>query len=451
MMSQLRRAQAELFRLMDRQIVSELSALETGAALNKYAEYAAVEGSCRDVAPSPELSALLLQLAQPSGKEVSDDLHRRADAARNTAAVANDKPAIYDASRLWNQVLWSAPWWNEPFIRTAELLDKLGRPQEAADLGRRALELPAATPVVAAVPANTADSAPAVSATAQSLSDCIGRLAPTDKGSDSERRQRHQCAQIAGRLTEKPDIPEDARRHFARGEAALELGQSQQEFDDSASEFESALHVAPWWPEAHRNLAKAYEKSAKYQLAISAYNGYLAAAPAAADQSDIRSRIYKLEYAADRDQKQTIQRQMQDREATLRLQGLVGTWVNTKSGNPYRAIIQDNLFVASRTPPSDRTNKFQGDYVIKGVVKGNTIEGTFTDPPIYNTGNGCTTPVSEMPLTGTISADARTMTLTYKSNNYQSHGIRGNLFNLPKCTSVQKVSEQTIIMILQKQ
>ena len=52
---------------------------------------------------------------------------------------------------------------------------------------------------------------------------------------------------VGGRIyQEKPPIPDTSQRHFARGEAALELGQTPTEFLDAAIEYENALRIAPW-------------------------------------------------------------------------------------------------------------------------------------------------------------------------------------------------------------
>lgn len=450
-MAQFRQSQFDLFRKMDRDLANSIAGAEPSQALAKYTQYARLEGACRDVPPSAPLVGAMLQFARQNGNSVSEAANAKAEDARKLEKSARNGSEIEAAARTWNETLWQAPWWSEPYMRNSALLDKLGRPAEAAEVGKMALLIPAAAS--AAAPVTVSKANPAADnepASEQSLAKCTSALDATEKGSDAERDTRLRCARIAGRLTSKPEIPETARRHSARGEAALELGQSPAEFMDAAMEFEGALRLAPGWAEAHCNLGSAYEKASKLQDAIFAYQGCLAAAPNAPNVADTQKRIYKLEYAADREQKQAISAQMQQRESAIRLQSMVGAWFNKDSGNLYSAIIKDGLFIATRTPPSDRYTKYQGNYVLKGAIKGDTIEGTWTDPPVYTPKDGCTTPVSEMPMSGTISRDGKTMTVKYMSANYQTHGVPPNLFNVGKCTLIQKVGDQTVMMILQK-
>jgi tetratricopeptide (TPR) repeat protein len=450
MMAQYSQTEQNFLDKMDRDFSNSVSDLDPKDALTKFAQFARNEGSCRDVPPSQKLIETMVQFARQNNLPVPDDARAKADTARRMESRADDPATRAAAFRLWNSVLWMAPWWSEPYVSTSSLLDKLGRPQEAAVVSKLALMVPIA-PAGATLKPATAALADAEPPSQESLLKCVGALEATEKGSEAERRTLNRCAAIAGKLDTIPAIPEEARRHFARGEAALELAQSPSDFQDAATEFEAALRQAPWWAEAHCDLGQVFEKAAKYQNAMLAYQGCLAASPNAPNVQDTQKKIYKMEFAADREQKQAINAQVQQRDSALRLQSLAGVWINKDSGNPYSAIIQDGLFIARRTPPSDRTNKFQGDYVIKGAVNGDKIEGTFTEPPIYNTYNGCTTPVSEMGLSGTISPDGKTMTIKYQSATYEPHGIRGNLFNPPKCTQVIKIGEQTVMMVLQKQ
>lgn len=450
MMAQYSQAEQNFFDKMDRDFANSVSDLDPKETLTKFTQFARIEGGCRDVPPSQKFVETMVQFARQNNVTVPDDARAKADTARRMESRADDVATRTAAFRLWNSVLWMAPWWSDPYVSTSSLLDKLARPQEAAAVSKLALMVPIAPAGVTPKPA-TAALADTEPPSKESLLKCVGALEATEKGTEAERRTRNRCATIAGKLDTKPAIPEEARRHFARGEAALELAQSPSDFQDAATEFEAALRQAPWWAEAHCDLGQVFEKAAKYQYAMLAYQGCLSASPNAPNAQDTQKKIYKMEFAADREQKQAINAQMQQRESALRLQSLPGAWANKDNGELYSAVVRDGLFIASRTPAHVRGQQYQGDFVLKGTVNGDKIEGTFTTPPLYTSDKGCTTPVSEMPMSGALSPDGKTMTVKYQVTNFETHGIRGTLLTEPKCTSVTNVGTQTVMMILQKQ
>lgn len=102
-------------------------------------------------------------------------------------------------------------------------------------------------------------------------------------------------AGIAGAQT----IPEEARRHLARGEAAMEMARSPDAYLPAITEFQNAVRLAPHWPAAHYNLGLVYEKTARLPEAIACFKEYLCLSPNASDAAQIRDRIYKLEYRAE--------------------------------------------------------------------------------------------------------------------------------------------------------
>jgi tetratricopeptide (TPR) repeat protein len=121
----------------------------------------------------------------------------------------------------------------------------------------------------------------------------------------------------------------------------MEMGKSHTEFADAASEFERAIRLAPWWAEAYRGLAMAREKAANYQQAIDTYQFYLLAAPSATDAKEVQSKIYKLEFAAEREQKQAIEQSMSQRQQAARTLGLQGIWHEKGNGMVWQAAMQD--------------------------------------------------------------------------------------------------------------
>ncbi|MEZ4601141.1 MAG: tetratricopeptide repeat protein [Syntrophotaleaceae bacterium] len=95
-------------------------------------------------------------------------------------------------------------------------------------------------------------------------------------------------------------VNEQARRHFDRGTAAVEIAESQSDFAAAAREFEEAVRLAPEWPEAYYNLGLVREKLEDLEGAISSLNRYLELAPGAADAAAVRSQLNKIEYKRDK-------------------------------------------------------------------------------------------------------------------------------------------------------
>lgn len=95
-------------------------------------------------------------------------------------------------------------------------------------------------------------------------------------------------------------IPEDARRHMARGQTAVEMAKSTADYEDASREFEQAKKLAPAWPDVYYNLGLILEKTGNYDEAILNLRTYLQLAPASTDAARIQETIYKLEYKRER-------------------------------------------------------------------------------------------------------------------------------------------------------
>jgi hypothetical protein len=91
-------------------------------------------------------------------------------------------------------------------------------------------------------------------------------------------------------------IPEEARRHMTRGQAAVELAKSPDEYDSAIAEFQKAIELAPDWPNPYYNLGLVQEMSGKYKEAVASLKQYLDLAPDAPDKAEVQELIYKLEY-----------------------------------------------------------------------------------------------------------------------------------------------------------
>ena len=115
-----------------------------------------------------------------------------------------------------------------------------------------------ALPSMAAAQFTNADFQQAVAAYQQSPSDAT----------------REKVIRMAAAMDQLPPIPEEARRHFVRGQAIFKSAQSANDFTMAAQEFGEAVHLAPWWPEARYNWALAFEAAGDYAAAIDNMEAY---------------------------------------------------------------------------------------------------------------------------------------------------------------------------------
>lgn len=94
-------------------------------------------------------------------------------------------------------------------------------------------------------------------------------------------------------------VSEEAKRHFDRGMAAVEMAKSFENYISAIKEFEQAAQLAPDWPDAYYNLGVVQEKAEKYRDALASLRRYLQLAPAANDADAVKTLINKLEYKAE--------------------------------------------------------------------------------------------------------------------------------------------------------
>ena len=106
---------------------------------------------------------------------------------------------------------------------------------------------------------------------------------------------REKIIKLALTLEPRPAVPEEARRHFVRGNTALKNAKDASDYDRAIARYNEALLLAPWWPEPYFNLAKALELRERYDDAIAALKLYVLAAPQGEDARAAQDMIYVLE------------------------------------------------------------------------------------------------------------------------------------------------------------
>lgn len=95
------------------------------------------------------------------------------------------------------------------------------------------------------------------------------------------------------------NVSDEARRHFDRGMAVVELAKSPDDFKVAIAEFKQATVFAPDWADAYYNLGKVQEAAEMFQDAIVSFRRYLQIAPNAPDADAVRSLINRIELKAE--------------------------------------------------------------------------------------------------------------------------------------------------------
>lgn len=135
---------------------------------------------------------------------------------------------------------------------------------------------------------------------APSLAQTLPQLVEQLRANPADDALRNQVIEKARATRPPPAVPEEARRFLARGIAAFKLAKSPQDFAPAVAEFQKASDAAPWWGDPYFNMGQALEQAGDPAAAIRAYRFYLAAAPGAADAGKVQSKIYELEYVAEK-------------------------------------------------------------------------------------------------------------------------------------------------------
>jgi tetratricopeptide (TPR) repeat protein len=117
---------------------------------------------------------------------------------------------------------------------------------------------------------------------------------PVPPPADADRRLRERIIKLTLQLDPSLVVPDEAQQKITNGEAASKSAQNPKELANAASDFESALRIAPWLANGYFNLGSVEEKLRDYPAAIRSFDLYLLAAPAAQDAESIQKRIADL-------------------------------------------------------------------------------------------------------------------------------------------------------------
>jgi len=140
------------------------------------------------------------------------------------------------------------------------------------------------------------------------------------------------------------NIPEDARRHMARGMAAVEMANSPEEYGAAITEFQAAARLAPGWPNPHVHLGLAQERAGNFEAAAVSLKEYLRLDPTTPDAEKIQEQIYKLEYKAEQ---VLTESEIIDVLVYGRFRGIKGHFTPIKGKNPDRGFSPERFRVTN--------------------------------------------------------------------------------------------------------
>jgi len=216
-----------------------------------------------------------------------------------------------------------------------------------------------------------------------------------------------------------PAVPEEARRHMLRGEAAVDAARDKGGFLRAADEFHKALLRAPWLAEGYYNLGVVYDKAGLYEEAVQALNMYLMTKPNAGDSKQARDLIYKIEYrqeeakrvAAEEREKTLAAKQQEHEKVRKAIRNLAGTWGNKQTNwtEFYELIVTGDDSFILRYKYYTKTGNFPGnpfphkdEYNLK--INGDNLSGSRTLwIDFQSSGFNCSVPEKTFPVSGMLS------------------------------------------------
>lgn len=92
-----------------------------------------------------------------------------------------------------------------------------------------------------------------------------------------------------------PVIPEEARRHYVMAKTFYKDARKIEDYNAAVDAFQKALLIAPWWPDANRELGIAAKGAQRYEDAIAALKLYIATNPGKDKARATQDEIYKIE------------------------------------------------------------------------------------------------------------------------------------------------------------
>jgi len=193
-----------------------------------------------------------------------------------------------------------------------------------------------------------------------------------------------------------PAIPEEARRQYIMGKTLFEDAKSVQDFNDAIEKFRKALLIAPWWPEANRDLGMALQAARQYDEAIKALKLYIATNPGEELSRRAQNEIYKIEARQEKAAKEktaaAVQARVEEKKKGIR--DLTGNWYREEpydhrlspydNNYHYRAEMRGEELIFTEVTDASYWGGNRGNekvWFIANRLDGNRLIGRFPGAP----------------------------------------------------------------------
>ncbi|MBT0653073.1 tetratricopeptide repeat protein [Geomobilimonas luticola] len=123
------------------------------------------------------------------------------------------------------------------------------------------------------------------------------------------------CLTLTPQRVSAQVVPDAARRHMDRSQAALEMAKSPADLEDAVRELQKAVELAPDWADPYYSLGILQNRLERFDDALKNLARYLQLAPNARNAQEVKQLINKIEYRKEKTEK--------DRKDP---NSLVGTW-----------------------------------------------------------------------------------------------------------------------------
>lgn len=203
---------------------------------------------------------------------------------------------------------------------------------------------------------------------------------------------RQKAATLAAGMSSLPPVPEEAENFSVRAQTRLKMEGAN--FAEAAEEMTKAIRLAPWWADGYYNMGLMAASERQYIAAVNNLKLYLKLSPGSEDAEAVKKKIVELELLGEEESKS---------------QGLAGRW-RSGEGGLYALSFQDGQVKLS--PTDGARAHFTLD------KKGSALEGTVSlNAYRYDY---CDIPGEVNPATGKISADGRSIELSYEVSHYNT-------------------------------
>lgn len=167
---------------------------------------------------------------------------------------------------------------------------------------------------------------------AESARDQLHQMVAQLQKTPADNELRERILKHAQQIKPAPAVPEEARRAFVRGNAAMSNAKAPEDYGRAVQLYEEATKLAPWWADPYYNLAKAREQRQEYGAAIRSLRFYLLADIPAADMREAQDRIYVLEEKAsarqrEKDRPQALAQRLQSQYGNRRWTTHLSCWI----------------------------------------------------------------------------------------------------------------------------